>query len=365
MWSSLGSLVGVLFAGFWAFHTYTVNALRESQSRQLTRETERMNDSIAQFRANNQALLESLRRETDAKAETAKAERQMKLRELELLNQAAVAQLEERGRREKETLNGIVDSLRQKLSVSRSSLEISASGDFVSVNDLLVDEKTALARLAEGNFVNLKHLLLPDYAGVGWQKFEDISMAQLDAYVREKSIKLAPDEETAKQVQWQPLLTMWVKDTKDAVAAVGAAELSQQEFIDFLQRGNVSTTTTRTDKDGLEHSKTETTTIDAKKLSVIPVGISAYTILATTLFADYLTNPQLLTVTSFSARSDALHFSATVNDGSGKRYDFELLVLQDRAGVFVLFNAYNATNALDPISREATDWLRAVRIVKR
>jgi hypothetical protein len=363
-WTSLGAICVALITGFWAFYTYGVSAIRDNYAQQLTRESQRMNEMISQAKTNNQTLLDSLRRETEAKAETAQAEQKTKLRELELLNQASVAQLDARARQEKEALNQVVDGLRQKLAVSRSSLEISASGGFVSVKDLRVDEQTGRARLAEGGYVNLRQLLLPDYTAVGWEKIENASLAQLEGYFKEKTIKLPPDEEAAKNAEWQPLLTLWVKESKNAVAVVGAAQLSKKEFYEFLQRANASTTTTAIDKEGTKSKTTETATIDAKKLSEAPIGLTAYGILGLSFFSGAFVDPQTLTVRSFSARTDALHFAGTVND-KGESYDVEMLVLEDSSGVFLLLNAFSSANALDPISSEATDWLRKARIVTK
>lgn len=357
----------VLFCGFWAFHSFTVGDIREQTNLEIAREGERLRATIAQNQTANSELRDAARREYEAKAEVTRIGNQATTRELELKNQAALAQLEAQSRREKENLGQIIEGLRLKLSVSRSSLEISAAGDFLAINALLIDEQRGREILAAGGFANVRRLLLPDYASVDWQKIEGVSIAQVDGYLREKTIRLRPEEVSEDHIDWQPLFTMWVKDSSGSVGIVGAAQLSKTEFVNFLQRGSDTTTKTiTTDKDGKKLETVETVKIDVKKIAQIPVGISAYGILASLVFQNDPLAPANISVTSFSARGDAMHFSGTVEDATTKKqYETELLVMQDSDDLFILINIYSADNALDPVSRESTDWLRAVRIIKK
>src|SRR6478735_7750353 len=107
---TLGAFLVAIFVGFWAFYSH-----------HISRETQRMNESIAQVKTNNDTQLDSIRRAHNAKIEVLETENRSKLREADLANQAAIAKIEDQARHEKENLNQAIDILRQKLSVSRSS----------------------------------------------------------------------------------------------------------------------------------------------------------------------------------------------------------------------------------------------------
>lgn len=362
--STLVTVLVGLVVGFWAFYTYNTSNLRNDFDKHLQAEVDRMHASVAQAKENNSALLESLRREKELAIASDEKEHAAKLRETDLLNQANVARIENKARQEQELLTQSVDRLRHQLSVSRNTLEIRTSDDFISISDLLIGESEARERMAAGAFTNVKRMLLPDFRDESWRKFENISITQVDAFIREKTIKLPPEDYNPNEIEWQPLFTIWAKDSKGSVGVVGAAQLSLEEFTEVLQKGNTTTTTSVKSENGQETKETKVTTVDAKKLSGIPLGLSAYAVLHVTIFTQKNFAETDFTVKSFSARSNAMHFSGTITPLEGPKFDLEMLVMQDATHVFILFDSYSTENALDPVSRETADWLRRVRFVK-
>lgn len=364
--TNIGVIVTALFAGFWVFHSFTVSDIRSQANQEIERETARSRAALAQAHTTNTALQEAARRESEAKAETTRIESQAKIRELEIRGENSLTQLENQSRREKEELGQIIEGLRQKLSLSRSSLEISASGDFLSTNALLIDEQSGREILAAGDFVNSKRLLLPEYTHIGWRRIESVSLAQIDSFLHEQTIKFRPEEVSEDHIDWIPLFTVWAKDNKHAVGIVGAAQLSKAEYVTYLQRGSTITTKLVTTNDaGEKIESVETVQFDGDKLARIPVGMSAYGILFSLVFQNDPLSAANVEISSFSARGDALHFAGTVTDSlTQKKHNAELLVMQDADDIFFFFNAHSSENALDPVSREATDWLRASRIIK-
>jgi hypothetical protein len=317
----------------WQYHRATLSD-REKNHNVLI-ETERRHNQ--EIRKEVTARMDS---ELKSKVEMLRIDAESQRRERESLHKAAVSDIQREFQFEKEKLNGSIESLRRQLAASRDSLQLRVDQGYLSVSDIVLTEQDGRELSADGAYHNVRRVLLPNYEKRGWTLYMDLSYAQLRAYIDKRELLLRPEEPVMpNDLNWAPAITAFVRKDGDAEAFVGVWDFSASNVA-----GMISVIT------GENSTKT---------LAGMPVGMTAHMFAAVIVATD---KSEKMKVKAFSAKEDAFYMAAVTPDKE-REYEVEVLVTEHGGHFFCAFSVCFTKDALDPMRREASEWIKQLRIV--
>jgi hypothetical protein len=216
-------------------------------------------DAAFKLQSDNHALeLRALRDATDASHARIAAEAKANLELLKTQLSARESELNALAAREREKFEGVLRSLRAELAAARSSVEIKAGDGYISVGDLLVDAALGRKLVADG-YLNAGRVVFPDYAQRGWELRPNMSLAQIEAYIKKREMLLRPrEEETAKPEyveRWAQNFQIFTREDQDADAFLGIWAFTSKDASWLLK--NITTTSTNPDGEKRETAVAE------------------------------------------------------------------------------------------------------------
>lgn len=313
-WGGTFALLTALGGGFWKIHTARIADLKESFARNQKRIEETHAEALSSARRDYDNKLELLRAQTSA---------EQKIRNLEYTQ--------------------ALDGLRAELAAARGTLELKADSGYVSVNDLVINTADARRLLAGHTVKNVRRLLLPDYEEHGWMWNPDFSLVQVMALINKQELPLRPDDVKATDAGWWPIVNMFSKVSPDYEAYVGTFDFDAADVYE-------------TQKVILGNAELP------KEITRLPIGMMGMSY-AIGLLLDPDSAKEKMEFREFSAKSDAFYIKSGVTIGS-KEYANEFLVMREGKTVVCAFAGVWSRNAVDPIRKEVSDWIKRIRIIR-
>jgi hypothetical protein len=383
-WGTAGSIATAVCVAFWLFHRAVVGDLREDFATRLQAEQRHIVEmqalKLQHMAAEHASALERIKVAAEAANRDAANQAKLDLLRTEREKDKFAQTLEV----EREKFSVALDALRKDLAASRQSIQLKAGEGYLSPSDLIIDESTARTLSVGEAFINTGRLLLPNYSVRGWEYFPEASYAQFKAYVEKREILLGPpdDVDPKTDLNWAPMFNIYLRKDEESEAIVGVwsftadnldgvvkvmTGVNEKNILSGLPPGMIAHMfTTHTiladkvaDADAAKGASKVVSVGPDPNAPPPPLGAEVTT---STIDAPKV-NAKHLVVKDFSAKNDAFYMTAT-SVWEEKPFEHELLFTKVGNNFICAFSACYAKDALNPLRKEAQDWVKNIRMIK-
>jgi hypothetical protein len=338
------SIVGSAVAAIWGCNVYfdARERMRLVEQREaIARDNEREVSSLKEFHVREmQQMKDSFASLLDVNLREQENRRKSESEIAALKHAAALEKLT--------TANG---DLNKRIALAAEQRKIETGSISVRFEDFFIDIPSGSKLIGEKGYKIDRNFVMPEM--IGWTDLGAVSLAQIEAYLKDETIKMPEQEEWLKNnFEWMPVFHVFYVGAGDQQIIVGVATINKKIMwtaaSDYISKMGLYNP---------ELIKKVNASIFAQK----PVCMLATAVISSNLafYTEEILNVKAL----YSSMKGSIIETETTADGIVDAQS--IVVLEDDQNAYLIFSKRKTRDAINPYAQQAIQWLSDVKIVRR